>query len=159
MKPFAAHNSPAVKERRTGASLIEVMYTILLLSILSVGGAAYLSHSRAECYAQLSRRSALEVANTRLEELYHADYNDISPLSLTFNTCFISGSPANWTVQSADPSEQLVVGSQSLPITTSVSYQDINGGSDSYDFLHIIVEVAYRANANDTVRQELYRGP
>ena len=83
----------------------------------------------------------------------------IKPPTLTYATHYLTGSPSAWTVSTSDPGETVNLDGIVVPITTMVNYEDLDAAGDSYDYLRVKVEVAYRANQDAKVRQEVFIEP
>lgn len=130
---------------------------ILILSILAIAGAASMHLSRSATLAQRDRRTALEIANGRIEDTRVAAYGSISPLAQNYNIYYLSRTGANWRVTSADPGEKAVVNGRQRAMQTTVQYVDIDGGSSSYDVLRLMVSVRYHANTSSVVALETLR--
>lgn len=57
------------KRQALGFTLVEVMFSMLILTVLALGGGAALSHSGRIVAIQKNKRVAIEVANRHLERL------------------------------------------------------------------------------------------
>lgn len=130
---------------------------VLILSILAIAGAASMYLSRSTAIVQRDRRTALEIANGRLEDARVAAYDSVSPLAQNYNTYYLSRTGANWKVTSTDPGEKAVINGRPQTMRTTVQYVDIDGGSSSYDVLRFMVSVQYHANASSVVALETLR--
>ena len=64
---------------RGGGTLVEVMIAAVVLMVIALAGGAFLYHGRANVAIQKNKRVALEVANSRLEDLRASAYDDIKP--------------------------------------------------------------------------------
>lgn len=130
---------------------------ILILSILAIAGAASMHLSRAATVAQRDRRTALELANSRLEDARVAPYDAISPPAYNYTTYYLSRTGANWKVTAANPGETATINGRPFPMQTTVEYVDVDGGSSSYDALRLWVSVQYLANTSSAVVLETLR--
>ena len=144
---------------RAGATLVEVLVAAVILAVVALATAACLYHARAQARLQGDRRLALEMANSRLEELRGAAYATLCPLARNYTPCYVDRMTGAWRVSAADPGETVTLAGQSQPITTTVQYQDACGGGTTYDCLRIKVKVQYRAGANNVVNLETMRSP
>ncbi|MBN3037931.1 MAG: hypothetical protein JW869_00775 [Candidatus Omnitrophica bacterium] len=140
--------------------MIEIMLAMLLLLILALGGAAYIYHSIGYIGIMGTKRLALEVANSRLETMRTAGFDNIKPLSLDYDVHYIDHSSSAWAVSTADPDETVDIKGISLPITTTVQYvdEDPTDGIDSYDYLLASVSVGFRVNSSEQVTLTTYLG-
>ncbi len=77
---------------RAGFSLIEVMVAMLVLTVLTLGGAAALFHSSRIIAHQNHRRVALEVANQHIEQLRTTAFHMV-PTGTRETTAMVNG----WT--------------------------------------------------------------
>ena len=143
---------------RAGATLVEVMFACIILAIMAVGGAAYLYQSRASLAMQRSKRVALEAGNARLEETRATAYTNLTSLiAADYTLHYLRKIGGAWQVSSADPGETVNINGALLPLTTTVQYQDVDGGASSYDCLMVVVGAAYRLGTTDRVAlQSIY---
>ncbi len=142
---------------RSGATLVEVVMAILLLSILAVAGAASMNLSRGMASVQKNHRTALEIASGRLEDVRAAGYASIRPSASNYNAYFLSRTGANWVVSSSNPGETVLVNGRSRPMVTTVQYVDIDAGSASYDAVRVWVSLQYHGNTSSVVVLETVR--
>ncbi|HMP75849.1 MAG TPA: hypothetical protein PKE12_06085 [Kiritimatiellia bacterium] len=144
---------------KAGTTLVEVVVAILLLSILALAGAASLSWSRSTVAIQKSRRMAVEIASSRLEEIRAAPYTAVRPALNNYTTYFLSRTTGVWVVTAADPGETVEVNGRPRAMRTTVRYIDTDGGSSSYDALQVSVRVAYHGSANSVVQFDSVKAP
>jgi len=104
-----------------------------------------------------NHRTALEVANGRLEALMGAAYSAVVPLANNYSTYYVDYLTGQWRVSNVDRSETTIVGGRTRPITTTVTYIDADGGSATYDLIRFTVAVQYTDTATDVVRLETMR--
>jgi type II secretory pathway pseudopilin PulG len=151
--------------RAAGTTLVEIMLAVVILAIVAVAGGAYLFHGRMQVDLQNNKRVALEIANSRLEELRAAVYDDIKPTTLTYALRYVrkTGGTPPWASQSPDPLQKVSINSvTNLPMTTTVQYLDLDGpATNSYDALRLTVSVGYRllAPASEAVTLQTVRIP
>lgn len=139
---------------------MEVMIAIVILMVIALGSAAFLYHSQVGISTQGNKRVALEAASSRLEEIRASDYNDIEPPEKNYDVYYLSGQVGDWTLaDNNDPGETRNINGKTLPIVTKVRYMDIDGGTDSYDYVQITVSTGYRTDINDMVTLETFRFP
>ena len=144
---------------RAGGTLVEVMVSCLILAVIAVATAACLYYAREQTSVQRNRRTAMELANSRLEEIRGAPYSDVSPSSHNYDTNFLDRMSGSWRLSNADQGETVTIGGRTRPITTTVQYMDVDGGSATYDGLRIAVSVGYSGGAEDVVRLATIRSP
>ena len=53
----------------------------------------------------------------------------------------------------------MTINNRVLPMTTTIQYMDVDGGSTSYDYVRIVVSVGYRVGSADRVTLETFRSP
>ena len=146
--------------QKCGFTLVEVMVAIAILTVMALGSAAFLYHSRVGIFYQGNKRVALEAANSRLEEIRASQYNDINDIMTNdYYIHYLSGQVGNWALADSDPGETKNINGRTLPIVTKVRYMDIDGGTDSYDYIWITVSTGYRADIEDTVTIETFCFP
>ncbi len=145
--------------RRAGATLVEVMVASVVLAILALGVAASMALARGKTNVQRDHRSALELANARMEELRAAGYNEVKPTSLNYTTYYLAKTTSVWTISAGDPNERVLLNNQLRPLRTTVQYVDIDGGSASYDCLKLTVRVQFNSDANQLVTLETFKSP
>jgi type II secretory pathway pseudopilin PulG len=149
-----------------GTTLVESLLAMLIMTIVALGGAAFIFFSSARIATERNKRVALEVANGRLEDLRAADFTDIQPLTTDYFSDYIDKSGGNWVVTDGGlnldpnpilgPGENADINGNLLPMTTTVRYIDADGGSSSYDYLLVNVSVNYRLNSSETVQLSTY---
>jgi len=145
--------------QKCGLTLVEVMIAIVILMVMALGNAVFLYHSQVGIFTQGNKRVALEAASSRLEEICASDYNDIEPPEKNYDVYYLSGQVGGWTLTDNDPGETRNINGKTLPIVTEVRYMDIDGGTDSYDYVQITVSTGYRTGTNDMVTLETFRFP
>lgn len=152
---------PTVSSRHcnsTGATLMEVMIAMIILAIMATAGAAYLHFSRASLAVQRNKRTALEAANTRMEDIRSTTYTALTSLfPLDYSTRYLRRVAGAWQVSLSDPGETVNINGSLLPVATTIRYLDMDGGVSSYDCFEIVVNAAYRPDSSDQVKmQSLY---
>jgi len=155
-------NSPEPVRRaaaRRGATLIEVLWTCVILAVVALAAGSFVSLSTGTVSVTRNHRLGLEAANSRLEDLRSAGFDAVKPSTQNYVTNYIRWSGSAWVRSTSNPGEVLTILGQTYPIITTVVYVDINGGPVSYDVLHVAVVVKYRKNEPNTVRLWTYIGP
>lgn len=147
------------RDRRAGTSLVEVMVGCLILGVLALASAASLQYARSTSVQQRDRRTALELANSRLEELRAAAYNDVKPSANNFNPFYLRRQGTGWAVSSGNTNETVQVNGRARSLITTVQYVDVDGGSASYDALQFKASMQYGSSADMWVELETLRGP
>jgi type II secretory pathway pseudopilin PulG len=149
--------------RREGATLVEVMVAAVILLVMALGSTAFMYHSRADIGIQRNKRVAVDVANSRLEEVRASNYDDIKPTSQNYNTYYLSPAGSTWAIGTSDPGETVAINGRAYSIATTVRYIDVDAGtsyddtSSSYDAVRITVSVEHRVNSSDAVAlQSIY---
>ena len=144
---------------RGGTTLVEVIIGCLILAVLALAAMASLQYTRSMTVQQRDHRTALELANGRLEALRGAPFNTVRPTSSNYNVYYLRASGTTWVVSSAVTNENVTVNYRPRPMRTTVQYVDADGGSASYDLLKFNVRVQYSSSASNQVELETMRGP
>lgn len=152
-------SSPARRRARAGTSVVEIMIASVVLAVLALGAAASIEKTRVGTTQQRNRRTALEMANSRLEQLRQAAYTQVRPASQNYNVYYLSNTGGTWSSFSTDPNEQVVLYGNSRPMRTQVQYVDVDGGAASYDGLKLTVRVQYLASSEAFVELETLKSP
>ena len=129
------------KYYKSGFSLVEVMVSMLIVSILTVAGAAFLCQAGGTIAFQKNKRVAIEAASRRLEQLNVEPYLNIRP----------EGSGRYYInrfnrVVSNNPDETVLINGHRQPIL--VVAERLNGTKPSCEYVRITVQVQYRAGGN-----------
>lgn len=135
------------------------MVACLVLATIALTAAASIQYARSMSVVQRDRRTALEMANSRLEDARGAAYASVRPSSSNYNVYYVSRTGSAWQVTAGNPNETTKVNGRSRPITTTVQYVDVDGGSASYDCIRLWVSVQYSANASNLVILETLKSP
>ena len=144
---------------RHGSTLVEVLVACLILAIIAVGTAACLYLSQGAIAVQKNRRTATELASSRLEELRAAPYASICPSAKNYNLYYIDRITGSWRVGTTSQGETVKVNGTARPMTTTVRYVDADGGSATYDCLRLTVTIQFGRGALDTVTLETLEAP
>lgn len=147
------------RDPRAGTSLVEVMVGCVILGVLALASAASLQYARSTSVQQRDRRTALELANSRLEEIRGAAFNAVKPSANNYNLYYLRKPGANWVVSAGGTNETVAVNGRDRSRITTVQYVDVDGGSASYDALQFKVSVQYGSSADMWVELETLRGP
>lgn len=123
---------------------------MLLLAIMAVGTLAYVYQSRSYVTTLRNQRTALTLANGRLEDIRAAPYTSIDPLNFNYTTNYLDKKANVWHVTATDPLETVTVGSITQSIVTTVCYMDVDGPPASWDCVRIVVKVYYGAAGENT---------
>lgn len=160
--------------RRMRFTLVETLVACLVLAILALAGAAVLYDALLQMGVQKGRRQALAAATSRLEEIRASPYTLITPpakdafLPHYYYLSHIRDASGNWQygidnwqrpLPTSDPGETVTIRGTKRPITTTVTYVDIDGGLTSHDALAVSITVAYGPGAQDVVKLETLRSP
>ena len=151
--------APQTLDSRCGATLVEVLMACVILAVIAVGTAACLYLSRGASAAQRDHRTALALANSRLEEVRSAPYTSVArTTTYSFTPYYIDRIGGTWHMTATDPGETVTVGASVRPMTTKAVFVDAHGGASSYDCIRVTVSVQYRGN-NEWVTLETLRAP
>lgn len=138
---------------------MEVIFACVILAILVLAASQSMYFSKSIAAKQRSRRTALEIANGRLEDVRAAPYSQIASSTTNGTVRYLRRTSTGWSISSSNPGETVQVNNFARPIVTTVQYIDADGGSTSYDCLKVIVRANYAAGANDYVQLETIRAP
>lgn len=144
---------------RRGTTLVEVIIGCLILAVLALAAVASLQHARSTTVQQRDRRTALELANGRLEALRGAVFSQVRPAASNYNIYYLRQTGTSWAVSASATSETVTVNYRPRSMRTTVQYVDADGGSASYDLLKFNVRVQYTRSTNTQVELETMRGP
>lgn len=162
---------------RAGFTLVEVMIALLMLSILTIGGAAMLSRASETIAYQEHKRAAIEAANQRMEMIRATPYTAfdgyLSGVSLnawvllkwagtTFEKYSDSGSSSLYVaIDGANvDAEAVQINRASMNMVTRIRrvQRSPTGSSLVGKCIELDVIVDYRPGSGDLVRlQSLYR--
>lgn len=131
---------------KSGSSLVEVMVACVILAIIAVAGAEYLYHGQATLVVQTNRRIALEVANSRLEDIRGARYASLTNgLGNNLNSQSVRKNGTNWILGSG---EKVSIGGALRSIQTTFQFVELDGVSPPYDALNVTVSVGYKSDTD-----------
>jgi len=145
--------------RRQGVTAVEIVVACAILAIVAVATGTYLHVARAQTALQRNRRTALGLANTRLEELRAAVYTSVRPPSFNYSLYYLDYLTGAWRVSDFNRGETARFSGVARPMVTTVRYVDASGGSAAYDLLRLAVSVQYGVGAGEVVRLETLRSP
>ncbi len=118
---------------KSGSTLVEIMVSIVILAVIAIAGAAYLTQADMGISIQKNRLSALAVANGCLEEIHSYMYDTILlPQNASTNTYYYTyktNSLGGWKA----PSTTAVTGSvtnHGVPVTVTVRLRKIGSTLD-----------------------------
>ena len=141
-----------------GSTLVEVMIALLLVTILVLGVASFIYYGRASVYAQGDRLAVLERVNQRLEWLRSEPYTSVQPPSENFSTYWMRRpTTGGWRFYTSRRTENVTVNTRQYPMTTTVQYVDVDGGTPSFDALLFTVGMRYRTGSTDEMLISTYR--
>jgi type II secretory pathway pseudopilin PulG len=119
-----------------GLTSVEILMALLVIAVLAIAGATLISRGQIETGAQKYKRAAIEMANTRMEQVVRVwSYSSVAGL--------VGHSQATNVVLNHTPG---------FGMTTTV----VNAGSGGDNCLKVAVSVAYQKNGN-AVTLETYR--
>ena len=137
---------------RRGATLIEILIGIIIVSIASIATLTYFSYAKGGVGKTGNRRAALERARQRLEQMTEANTDDIKPpVDGQMYELFCTGTPCTWSLSGAPVTESSLVGqattADDLPshIAATVQWRDdpSAGTTTLDDTLEFAVRVWY----------------
>ena len=109
---------------RGGTTLVEVIIGCLILAVLALAAMASLQYTRSMTVQQRDRRTALELANGRLEALRGALFNSVRPTSSNYNVYYLRSSGTTWVVSSSATSETVTVNYRPRPLIGIITKVD-----------------------------------
>lgn len=150
-----------LKKNQKGSTIIELALATVIMLIVAVGGAAFFFHGSGQIAINRNKRTALEAANSRLEQMRASPFNDISSSTDDYNIRFVERQGTSWAISNSDPGEIININGLNMPITTTVQFvdDDPGDGTDTYDYVSAVVTVGYRVNSNETVESETFFAP
>lgn len=143
--------------RRRGVTIVEVALACAILTIVAVATGSYLHLARGQAALQRNRRTALGVANSRLEALRSAIYTSVQPPFNNYNLYYVDFMTGAWRVSDTDRGETVALSGLARPLTTTVRFMDASGGNTAYNCLRFGVTLQYGAGAGQVVRLETLR--
>ncbi len=136
---------------RKGFTIIECLISILLLAIIMAGGMAFYSLSHQYLRASMHKRTATEIANTKMEEIKNIDYALLPDY-------------ANWGTWTAQSATNIDIDNKLKGVGQQTVYaRDIDEDGDSViDYKEIAVEINWQEPGKPTpqsVRLDTYIAP
>lgn len=127
---------------KKGFSLVEVMIAVLLLTIMALGGAAFMQRAGSTVTIQKSKRAAIIAASRRLEQLRTEPFDNIndSPVGALW---YIDG--AN-NVVTDKPAETVSINGRQRPFYVEI--QRFSESSPTREYVRATVYVQYREGGN-----------
>jgi len=157
---LSPNKSCPLRAARSGATLVEVVISCVILAVVALGTAAYIYLSRTGVVIQRNKRIAIEAANRRLEEIQGLGYPALTnSMPKDFAVHYLRDAGNSWGVTSTNPNETVTINGAVMPMTTTAQYTDVDGAGKSYDCIAITVQTAYRATANAQVTLQTIFGP
>jgi Tfp pilus assembly protein PilV len=142
---------------RTGSTLIEVLMAAVILTVVVLGTSAQLYFSRSDQLRQLTKRTVLEAASTRLERLRAAGFDALAAaIPQDYDSHYLVQAGGAWTAMDTDPGDELEANGRTFPMTTTVRFGDIDGGPASYDCLQLAVNVPLNTNGSENITLETW---
>lgn len=127
---------------KAGSTLVEVMFSCLILSIIAIAGAAYLTSASVTLDVQRNRMSALATANRYMDEWRGTSWGVVTnllPSPPSYGTNYASRTGlCCWNNVSGG---YITNNGVRMTVTNALSYFDANGGSASYDCVNVTVSV------------------
>ena len=101
----------AMRRRRSGVSLVEILLGLLIVTIASIATLRYFASGFGSMGKQGRRRAALERARERLEQLMATDMNQsvLQPPDNSQYWLTCSGTPCSWTRSSSRATHTVAV--------------------------------------------------
>ncbi len=130
---------------KAGSTLVEVMFSCLILAIIAIAGAAYLTSASVTLDVQRNRMSALATANRYMDEWRGTSWGVVTNRlpSSSYATNYVTRTGfCSWSSGSSSGLGGLVTNNGvRMTVTNALSYFDANGGSPSYDCVSVTVSV------------------
>ena len=145
-----------MKTDKKGSTLIEVILTVIILSIFIIAGASFNIYASLWIGMYENKAQALQVANNRLEELeafLPNIWSDPVP-SPPYPIYYISQNGTSWAISGNNPGETVNINGVSMPITTTAQWVDVTPGVPAY--IAINVTVRYKRNPNQDLALQTY---
>ncbi len=142
--------------KNKGFTIVECLLAIIILLIVVTGGGMFIIKGFGRITLEKNKYAAITSANARLEKLASIPYSSILPINQDYAIYYIEEQAGTLVIQTTDPGETVSINGHSLPITTTIQYEDIDGGTPSYDILHVSINVGYRVNSTATILLETY---
>lgn len=137
---------------RAGSTLVEVLIAAMILSIVVMGTSAQMYYARFIQTRQLAKRTAIEAATARLEELRTEGFDRLAAvIPQDYATHYLTQAGGAWSAHDVDPGEQCAGNGQTLALVTTARFADIDGGAPSFDYLELSVRVPVNASGSDSV--------
>lgn len=117
---------------KSGSTLVEIMVSIVVLAVIAIAGAAYLTQADITVTLQKNRLSALSLANGYLEEVHGGMYSTILlPPSANTNTYYYTTRNAlgSWTTPATSMATKSVT-NNGVPVTVTVRLRKIGSTLD-----------------------------
>ena len=140
---------------QSGASLVEVAVAMLILAVLAVGLGAFLTEDQATLSLQRNRRVALELANTRLEELRATSFSALVAMlpATNYNAFYFArATDTTWTNSATPIYENTNLNGNAAVMLTQVRLC----GSSNYLALTVNVNGTPTNNYNRQVMLQTY---
>ena len=148
--------SPIRSDLRRGSTLVEVAIACVVLAVIAVGTAACLSLARGQASIQRDRRMAMEIANSRLEDIRCAAYSDLANGTLNYNVYYLDKITGTWRLSTSDQGETVAINNRRRAMTTTAQYNPADG---DYDCLLVSASVQYGNGPKDVVTLSTIKAP
>lgn len=138
------------KQPNKGFTLVAVILAIVLIFAIGLGLLMFVSHGLGRVAVDRNRSTALEVANSRLEEMRASGYESIEPGAFGATGLIMIQKNADgdgWEENQADD-ETVVINGSVRPITTTVQYVV---GSLPDSIVEAVVSVGFQENPDERV--------
>jgi type II secretory pathway pseudopilin PulG len=138
---------------------VEIMVALLLITVLTLGGASFMVHSSQGVAQQRNKRVAIEVANRRMERVLADAYKWSDEIDSAWVYLAYDAQNTTFNRSTSDPGETVAVNGVDRAMITRVREVDTATGSfTTAQCLEIDVQLAFMPSSSETVRlRSLYR--
>ena len=134
-----------------GATLVELLIAMVILALVSICTLCYFQFGSSVIHQEGNRRAAFEIARSRLEQLFQANFSSIKPPDTGVRWLTCSGTPCVWTLSEGTTSESVSVnGVSGRLMRTTVQWFDDPAAAGTQNGLLLSAKVWYRGDTADS---------
>ena len=136
--------------------MVEIMVAMVILAVVAIGTAAYLSQHQAWLMLDRDRSAALEIANGRVEELRAIPYKTLAQwLPLTnYSTRYLIKVGSSWSNAVSPQTESTNVNGAAATMLTAIQSAGVT--SSTFNYVVISVQMDYSKRAETQVKLVTY---